>query len=157
MARTVKASAAEAVGSGDPLRAPTRGDGAPTRGDGAPTRGDRQIALGRAGEDLAVARLEAEGMVVIARNVRCRHGEIDIIARDGSAVVFVEVKTRRTMRQGSPLEAITPAKLRKIRMLSGLWLRAQPEFFPATRIDAIGIVMSPAPLVTHVRNVQVDS
>lgn len=152
------------MGGGDPPHASTRGERAPTRaeraltrGDGASTRGERQIALGRAGEDLAVARIEAEGMVVIARNVRCRHGEIDIIARDGSTVVFVEVKTRRTMRQGSPLEAITPVKLRKIRMLSGLWLRAQSEFFPATRIDAIGIVMSPAPLVTHVRNVQVDS
>ena len=55
------------------------------------TRGERQIALGRAGEDLAVARLEAEGMVILARNVRCARGEIDIIARDGAAVVFVEV------------------------------------------------------------------
>ncbi|MCT2181713.1 YraN family protein [Brevibacterium casei] len=122
-----------------------------------PTRGDRQLALGRTGEDLAVARLEAEGMVVLDRNVRCREGEIDIIARDGATIVFVEVKTRRTMRQGSPLEAITPVKLRRIRMLSGLWLREQAEFYPATRIDAIGIVMSPRPTVTHVRNVQVDA
>ncbi|KZE23025.1 hypothetical protein AVW13_05445 [Brevibacterium casei] len=113
--------------------------------------------MGRTGEDLAVARLEAEGMVVLDRNVRCREGEIDIIARDGATIVFVEVKTRRTMRQGSPLEAITPVKLRRIRMLSGLWLREQAEFYPATRIDAIGIVMSPRPTVTHVRNVQVDA
>ncbi len=104
-----------------------------------------------------MARLEAEGMVILARNVRCARGEIDIIARDGAAVVFVEVKTRRTMRQGSPLEAITPVKLRKIRMLSGLWLRAQAEFFPATRIDAIGIVMEPRVVLAHLKNVQVDS
>jgi len=104
-----------------------------------------------------VARLEAEGMVILARNVRCARGEIDIIARDGAAVVFVEVKTRRTMRQGSPLEAITPVKLRKIRMLSGLWLRAQTEFFPAARIDAIGIVMEPRVVLSHLKNVQVDS
>lgn len=131
--------------------------GRTARAAGTPTRGDRQLALGRAGENLAVARLEAEGMVVLGRNVRCREGEIDIIARDGSTIVFVEVKTRRTMRQGSPLEAITPVKLRRIRMLSGLWLRAQAEYFPATRIDAIGVVMSPRPTITHVRNVQVDA
>lgn len=104
-----------------------------------------------------MARLEAEGMVILARNVRCARGEIDIIARDGAAVVFVEVKTRRTMRQGSPLEAITPVKLRKIRMLSGLWLRNQTEFFPAARIDAIGIVMEPRVVLSHLKNVQVDS
>lgn len=131
--------------------------GRTARSVGTPTRGDRQLALGRTGEDLAVARLEAEGMVVLGRNVRCREGEIDIIARDGSTIVFVEVKTRRTLRQGSPLEAITPVKLRRIRMLSGLWLRAQAEYFPATRIDAIGVVMSPRPTITHVRNVQVDA
>ncbi len=89
-------------------------------------------------------------------NVRCREGEIDIIARDGATIVFVEVKTRRTMRQGSPLEAITPVKPRRIRML-GTVAREQAEFYPATRIDAIGIVMSPRPTVTHVRNVQVDA
>ena len=90
-------------------------------------------------------------------NWRAGADEIDLVMLEGKVLVFVEVKTRRTMRQGSPLEAITPVKLRRIRMLSGLWLRAQAEYFPATRIDAIGVVMSPRPTITHVRNVQVDA
>ena len=96
-------------------------------------------------------------MVIIERNFRCPRGEIDIIAKDGDAVVFVEVKTRRTPALGSPLEAVTGSKLRRIRMLSGIWLRAQTQFFATTRIDALGIVMEPEPDYSHRRNVQVGS
>ncbi len=96
-------------------------------------------------------------MVIIERNFRCPRGEIDIIAKDGDTIVFVEVKTRRTLAQGSPLEAVTAAKLRKIRTLSGIWLSQQKGFFPSIRIDALGIVMDPEPDYSHRRNVQVDS
>lgn len=120
------------------------------------SRGMRQRALGRTGEDLAAAFLEGEGMIVLERNFRCQQGEIDIIARDGGTIVFVEVKARRTLALGSPLEAVTRAKLKTIRMVSGVWLRQQNEFYPSTRIDAIGIVMEPEPDYSHRRNVQVD-
>lgn len=96
-------------------------------------------------------------MVIVERNFRCQQGEIDIIARDGDALVFVEVKTRRNLALGSPLEAVTGAKLKRIRMLSGIWLRQQTEFFATIRIDALGIVMEPEPDYSHRRNVQVDS
>ncbi|GAA1546398.1 YraN family protein [Brevibacterium picturae] len=121
------------------------------------TPGMRHRALGQTGEDLAADFLQRQGMVIIERNFRCPRGEIDIIARDGEAIVFVEVKTRRTLALGSPLEAVTGAKLRRIRMLSGIWLRRQSEFYPAIRIDALGIVMEPEPDYSHRRNVQVDS
>lgn len=96
-------------------------------------------------------------MVIVERNFRCQQGEIDIIARDGDAIVFVEVKTRRNSALGSPLEAVTGAKLKRISLLSGIWLREQTEFFATIRIDALGIVMEPEPDYSHRRNVQVDS
>lgn len=117
----------------------------------------RQRALGQTGEDLAADFLQRQGMIVIERNFRCPRGEIDIIARDGDTIVFVEVKTRRTFALGSPLEAVTRAKLKRIRMLSGIWLRGQSGFFPTVRIDALGIVMEPEPDYSHRRNLQVDS
>lgn len=95
--------------------------------------------------------------MIVERNFRCQQGEIDIIARDGDAIVFVEVKTRRNSALGSPLEAVTGAKLKRISLLSGIWLREQTEFFATIRIDALGIVMEPEPDYSHRRNVQVDS
>lgn len=121
------------------------------------TPGVRHRVLGQTGEDLAVDFLQRQGMVIIERNFRCPRGEIDIIARDGDAIVFVEVKTRRTLALGSPLEAVTGAKLRRIRMLAGIWLRGQREYFSTIRIDALGIVMEPETDYSHRRNVQVDS
>ena len=68
-------------------------------------------ALGRRGEAIAARHLEAAGLVIVERNWRCTHGEIDIVARDGGDLVFVEVKTRSSVEYGHPLEAITPIKL----------------------------------------------
>ncbi|WP_258234293.1 YraN family protein [Brevibacterium oceani] len=124
----------------------------------APTaRGMRKQALGEHGEDLAAAFLEAAGLVIIERNFRCPRGELDIIARDGDTAVFVEVKTRRTGALGSPLEAVTASKLGRIRTLAGIWLSGQDEFFPTTRIDALGIIIEPSLQYFHCPNIQVDS
>lgn len=123
---------------------------------GRTPRGMRKQALGRTGEDLAADFLERAGMVILERNFRCVRGEVDIIARDGDDVVFVEVKTRRTAALGSPLEAVTPMKLRRLRMLSGIWLGQQSRFFPSTRIDGLGIVMEPVTEYFHCPNIQVD-
>ncbi|MCD1285910.1 YraN family protein [Brevibacterium sp. CCUG 69071] len=117
----------------------------------------RKQALGRIGEDLAADYLERAGMVVVTRNFRCPQGEIDIIARDGETIVFVEVKTRRTAALGSPLEAVTRDKVARLRRLSGIWLSQQPAYYRSTRIDALGIVMEPAPIYDHCPNIQVDS
>ncbi|MFI9553560.1 YraN family protein [Nonomuraea endophytica] len=95
--------------------------------------------LGRQGEQLAVAYLQSEGMEIIERNWRCRHGEIDIIARDGPTLVVVEVKTRSTRSHGTALESVRPMKLARLRMLAAKWLAAQPSSFETVRVDVIAL------------------
>lgn len=109
--------------------------------------------LGRRGEATAAAYLEAAGHEIIDRNWRCADGEIDLVTRDGAEVVFVEVKTRRSTRAGHPLEAITPAKLARLRRLAGAWIATHPNRASRIRLDAVGIVHRPgaAPVVLHRR------
>ncbi|WP_327086834.1 YraN family protein [Nonomuraea sp. NBC_01738] len=95
--------------------------------------------LGKEGEQLAVAYLQARGMEIIQRNWRCRHGEIDILARDGGSLVVVEVKTRSSRSHGTALESVRPAKLSRLRVLATQWLRAQPLRFDTVRIDIIAL------------------
>jgi putative endonuclease len=71
-------------------------------------------SLGRTGEDLACAELERRGYVIIARRYRLRTAEIDIVARDGRVLVFVEVKARAGRQFGSGAEAVTPLKRRRL-------------------------------------------
>lgn len=84
-----------------------------------------RIAMGRYGEDVAVAHLTAAGLHVLARNWRCRDGEIDIVARDGDVLVMCEVKTRRNADFGTPLDAVTPVKAARLRRLASQWLTEQ--------------------------------
>ena len=95
--------------------------------------------LGQQGEQLAADYLEAEGFSVLARNWRCRHGEIDIVALDGDCLVVCEVKTRRSSVCGDALEAVTPAKLARLRRLAAAWLADQERYFPDLRIDVIAV------------------
>jgi putative endonuclease len=97
-------------------------------------------ALGRRGEAIAVRHLEASGFAILERNWRCSHGEIDIVARDGVTLVFVEVKTRSSVDYGHPLEAITPVKLARLRRLAGAWCLAHPEVTGSIRIDAVAVI-----------------
>jgi putative endonuclease len=97
--------------------------------------------LGRRGEVLAVAHLEAKGLEVVDRNWRCRQGEIDIVARDGAYFVFVEVKTRSSNAFGSPLQSITPEKLARLRRLAAAWCASHPGAHNWVRIDAVGVLM----------------
>ncbi len=78
---------------------------------------------GRAGEDAAVALLEAHGYRIVARNVRLPGGEIDVIARDGNVIVFVEVKARATATYGSALHAVDARKRSTLRALAADWLQ----------------------------------
>ncbi|MGW3668771.1 YraN family protein [Streptomyces sp. NPDC005141] len=114
-------------------------------------------ALGAYGEELAARRLTETGMTVLARNWRCgRTGEIDIVARDGDALVVCEVKTRRAGAFQHPMEAVTPAKARRLRGLAERWLQEHGGAPPGgVRIDLIGVVLPErgAPLVEHARGV----
>lgn len=120
---------------------------------------DSRQTLGARGEDLAVAELQRQGMEVLARNWRCRVGEIDIVAAEpgdrGTTVVFCEVKCRSGLGYGHPLEAITWAKTRKLRALAAEWLAANAVSASSIRLDAIGVVLQRGrpPSLTHVKAV----
>lgn len=79
--------------------------------------------LGHTGEDAAVALLLKRGYEIVGRNVRMPGGEIDVVARDGDVVVFVEVKARESRRFGSALSAVDARKRRTLRKLAGEWLQ----------------------------------
>lgn len=100
----------------------------------------RKDDLGRRGEGLAARYLEDAGYLVVARNWRCARGEIDIIARSGDTLVFVEVKTRSSLAFGHPFEAITATKLARLRTLAGAWCAETSPAVPRIRLDAIAVV-----------------
>lgn len=120
----------------------------------APTPNPRQV-LGQRGEDLAATYLHERGLTVIERNWRCRDGEIDIVARDGDCLVFVEVKTRSSQGFGPPEEAVTWRKAQRLRRLASHWLREHDASARLVRIDVIAILQerSGATELTHLRDV----
>ena len=82
-------------------------------------------STGALGEDLAAAYLEGRGMRVIARNYRCRQGEIDLIAWEGETLCFVEVKARSNWEMALPREYVTAGKREKLRAAAALYLAEQ--------------------------------
>lgn len=100
--------------------------------------------LGQYGENLAARYLGDRGLVVVDRNWRCARGEIDLVARDDDCLVFCEVKTRRSLRFGDPVEAITTVKLARLRRLAVFWLQAHEMSARRIRIDVIAIVRPPS-------------
>lgn len=113
-------------------------------------------ALGKYGEDLAVDYLQRQGLVVLARNWRCAIGEIDVVAREGTRLVICEVKTRSSEAFGSPIEAVGPRKVRRLRQLAIRWLDEQQIHVPEIRFDVIGIVQPRVggPVLQHIRGVE---
>ena len=102
--------------------------------------GSHKIRLGRRGEDIAVGHLRRQGYVILVRN--CPAGEIDIVAREGETLAFVEVRTRRGERFGTPEESITPDKQAKLVTLAETYLQEEDLADVAWRIDVVGIVLS---------------
>ena len=113
--------------------------------------------LGALGEQLAVDHLIGQGWVILARNWRCRYGELDVIAADQAAgtVVFVEVKTRSGDGFGGVEYAVPPAKVRRLRRLAGVWLADQQSHWAQVRLDVIGVRVGrrPKPELTHLQGV----
>ncbi len=105
-------------------------------------RGSRDsAALGAKGEQIAAEYLERESMTVLDRNWRCRDGELDLVARDGTEIVFVEVKTRSGIGFGLPAEAVTSRKAQRIRRLASQWLAEHIGGWAQVRFDVVGIVL----------------
>jgi putative endonuclease len=97
-------------------------------------------ARGAAGEERAAAWYEASGYRVLARNWRCREGELDVVVTDGRCVVFCEVKSRSSAAFGLPAEAVTRAKRERLRRLAASWLEATGTRPREVRFDVAAIL-----------------
>lgn len=100
---------------------------------------DTRRSLGQWGENLAAIHLESQGLAIIERNWRCRGGEIDLVARDGETIVFVEVKTRRGRDFGAPEEALTARKAQKLLNLGGIYMAEHDMDDTNWRIDLVAV------------------
>jgi putative endonuclease len=99
-----------------------------------------RAALGRRAEQLAAAYLERERFLVLARNARQGHLEIDVIARRGALVVFCEVRSRSDDRFISPAHTITPVKIQRLRQAAARWLHTAGLGYVEIRFDAACVV-----------------
>jgi putative endonuclease len=100
---------------------------------------NRRQQFGEAGEALAARLLRKKGYKIVATNYRTQLGEIDIIARDGDTLVFIEVKARQSGRFGSPKWALTPRKQRKISMVALYYLKTTGQSDAKARFDVVSI------------------
>ena len=96
-------------------------------------------SVGSDGERSAVSFLKRQGYAILERNYTFNHGEIDIVAKDGEVLVFVEVKMRRGIRFGSPEEAVTPAKQALIRRTAEGYVHEKNMDNTACRFDVVAI------------------
>lgn len=118
-------------------------------------RGLLNRLFGNRGERTAARFLRKQGMKVLHRQYRNRLGEIDLIASDGDAIVFVEVKTRSSREAGDPVEAVTFTKQRQLTKLALAYLKRYGLLEHAARFDVVAILWPDAggkPEITHYRN-----
>jgi len=98
-----------------------------------------RIALGRRGEELASRRLRNLGYEILERNYRCSLGEIDLIARDGDSLVFVEIKTRRNRPLGEAKEAVHKKKQGQLSKVALAYLKSKNLWGAKARFDVVAI------------------
>jgi putative endonuclease len=117
-------------------------------------QGGRNQATGAVGEELAVNYLRERGFVILERNFRCKGGEVDIVAREGGTLVFVEVKTRRSSAYGVPQLAVTAFKQRQIARAAQFWLARNHKVGSAARFDVLAIQLPAvgAAIIEHIPN-----
>lgn len=104
--------------------------------------------VGAHGEELAARWYVARGYRVLDRNWRCAEGELDLVCRRGDILVVCEVKARRSDAYGSPLEAVTAAKRRRVRRLAARWLRAHRVHCSTVRFDVAAVHAETVEVVT---------
>lgn len=114
--------------------------------------GANRRELGAAGEAAAAAWLEARGYTIVARNVRTRYGEIDLVARQESLVVFVEVKSRTGEAFGHPAEAIMPLKQHRLARLAASYLHRWGLDHCAVRFDAISVRLDASATIKEIEH-----
>jgi putative endonuclease len=115
-----------------------------------PAGADDRRARGREAEDLAAAFLEERGCEVIARNHRIRHGEVDLVCREGDVLCFVEVRSRTSAAQGGPEETVGPSKARRVVAAATDWAMRNGGLERAVRFDVIAVTFGDgAPRVEH--------
>lgn len=103
--------------------------------DGRPTT----IATGSRNEELAASFLVRRGYVVVERNYKTKLGELDLVARQGTTLVFVEVRSRATDQFGSALEAVGWSKQRRVSRMAKMYLAARRPRFDECRFDVVAI------------------
>ncbi|MDR2197057.1 MAG: YraN family protein [Coriobacteriales bacterium] len=101
---------------------------------------ERRQRLGKQGEDIACAHLQREGINIIERNWRCAAGEVDIIAREGDDIVFIEVKTRSNLDRGLPEDAVTATKRNRYERIAMYYLSEKSPPTSRLRFDVIAIL-----------------
>lgn len=106
------------------------------------TPSDPRRLVGSAGEEEAVSFLRQQGYRILERNFRLRGGEVDIIAQDGETIVFVEVKTRRSLSFGPPELSVTQAKQRRIITAARWWLQRHALENSPARFDVVAITIA---------------
>jgi putative endonuclease len=115
--------------------------------------------IGRAAEDLVAERLARDGWQIVERNARTRYGELDIVARDGRTLVFVEVKAGRrdsTFGPERPILGVDRRKQQRVRRLATAWMgeRRDAPYYAEIRFDAVGVTFDRAdrPIdIEHIR------
>jgi putative endonuclease len=110
--------------------------------------------LGKSGEEAVAGYLAKKGYKIVVKNYRCKLGEIDIIARDGPVLVFIEVKTRTGSRYGSPEAAVNIRKQRQISRTAEWYLMENKLFDCPARFDVIGVrcAAGSPQMIDHIRD-----
>ena len=100
---------------------------------------EKSYLNGLKAEDIAASYLQNKGWTILDRRWRCRTGEIDLVARDGSFLVFIEVKYRSSLDKGLPAEAVDPEKIRKILSAARLYMAVHHISEVPVRFDVIAL------------------
>lgn len=116
---------------------------------------DRRQTLGAAGEDAALRAYRADGYQLLARNWRCRLGELDLVLARGGTLIVCEVKTRRGDRYGSGWEAVTARKQAKIRAVTQAFLQGSGTSPPSVRFDVASVAVRPGASVERSAQVEI--
>ena len=115
--------------------------------------GNRRV-VGAAAEEAALGYLQSLGYVFVARNWRCRTGEIDLIFRDGNTLVFAEVRSRTApSRYGTAVEAVTPRKCRQVRGTAEVFMKMAGAFGQPVRFDVVAVTFGADGTVCELKHI----